>query len=260
VRRRPYATVSCKLSLIANKYRATTDTGPGYPETPASGDSRFVYNVGGIQSITTSQAQADSGMFEASLRDERLLPFEGCGAVSTWIVELPTAWKGFDHSTITDLVLHIRYTALDGGAGCRATVEGGLRDMLNTMALATTRSGLFRAFDLSFEFPDAWYRFQRDKQVTLTLPRTLLPIYATDHAPATEALMLMAVGTGAPASIALTIDGADMTVSQDSAFANTVATRTADPSPINLDTSFVLASPVADKLERLVMLVKYQVS
>ena len=34
-------------------------------------------------------AQNDSGLFEPNLRDERYLPFEGCGAISSWCLELP---------------------------------------------------------------------------------------------------------------------------------------------------------------------------
>jgi Tc toxin complex TcA C-terminal TcB-binding domain len=35
-----------------------------------------------LQSIVTSSAQNDSGMFETNLRDERFLPFENSGVVS----------------------------------------------------------------------------------------------------------------------------------------------------------------------------------
>jgi hypothetical protein len=35
-----------------------------------------------MQSIATSHAQNDSGMFELNFRDERYLPFEGAGAIS----------------------------------------------------------------------------------------------------------------------------------------------------------------------------------
>jgi hypothetical protein len=45
-------------------------------------DPRFRDNVGAIQSITTSSAQNDSGLFELNFRDEWYLPFEGAGAIS----------------------------------------------------------------------------------------------------------------------------------------------------------------------------------
>ena len=50
---------------------------------------RFLDDFGAVQSIATSHAQNDSGLFELNFRDERYLPFEGAGAVSEWRIELP---------------------------------------------------------------------------------------------------------------------------------------------------------------------------
>ena len=44
----------------------------------------------------------------SSLHDERFLPFEGAGAVSSCPLTLPTDLRGFDHLSISDAVLHIR--------------------------------------------------------------------------------------------------------------------------------------------------------
>jgi hypothetical protein len=54
-----------------------------------AGGHRFVDYTGSVQSIVTSGASNDSGLFETNLRDERFLPFEGAGAVSTWQLDLP---------------------------------------------------------------------------------------------------------------------------------------------------------------------------
>ena len=75
----PYTSVSCKLSLISNKYRknVTPKLGAGAPtdndkyNETVGNDDRFVYNIGTIQSIATSTAQNDSGVFELNFRDER---------------------------------------------------------------------------------------------------------------------------------------------------------------------------------------------
>ena len=77
-------------------------------------DPRFTDNFGAIQSIVTSSAQNDSGLFETNLRDERYLPFEGAGVISEWRIELPGDFRAFDYEP--DVVLHLRYTARDGGA------------------------------------------------------------------------------------------------------------------------------------------------
>jgi hypothetical protein len=114
----PHTSVSARLSLVGNRYRKVTSAdniaGTGYPEDPGN-DERFVYNVGSIQSIATSNAQDDSGMFELKFRDERYLPFEGTGAISRWRLELPTAINQFDYDSISDVIVHVKYTAREGG-------------------------------------------------------------------------------------------------------------------------------------------------
>ena len=52
-------------------------------------DDRFSDYFGSLQSIVTSSAQNDSGLFETNLRDERYLPFEDSGVISEWQLELP---------------------------------------------------------------------------------------------------------------------------------------------------------------------------
>src|SRR5579871_2996125 len=83
---------------------------------PTSGeDDRFRDFAGAIQSVVTSTAQNDSGLFELNLRDERRLPFDGAGAISTWHIELPNDVPQFDFESISDVVLHMRYTAREAG-------------------------------------------------------------------------------------------------------------------------------------------------
>lgn len=88
----PYTSVGARLSLVGNRYRKSANpdnvSGTGYAEDDGN-DGRFVYNVGGIQSIATSGSQNDSGLFQLDFRDERYLPFEGAGAISSWRLELP---------------------------------------------------------------------------------------------------------------------------------------------------------------------------
>jgi hypothetical protein len=78
-------------------------------------DSRFVTNWVAMQSIATSHAQNDSGMFELNFGDERYLPYDGAGAISRWRIELPKDCNAFDFETLSDVVLHVKYTARKGG-------------------------------------------------------------------------------------------------------------------------------------------------
>jgi Tc toxin complex TcA C-terminal TcB-binding domain len=84
----PYAGVHCTLSLLKSSLRKAPDVGDGYARTGPE-DERFVDYIGAVQSVVTSTAQNDTGLFEPNLRDERFLPFECAGAESTWKLELP---------------------------------------------------------------------------------------------------------------------------------------------------------------------------
>ncbi|MGB7816857.1 MAG: neuraminidase-like domain-containing protein [Methylotenera sp.] len=109
----PYTSINCKLTLLNSSIRRDKNTQPKYEKS--DDDPRFTYYYGASEAIVTSTANADSGMFETQLRDERFLPFEGSGAISTWRLELPADYPQFDYSTISDVILSIRYTARDGG-------------------------------------------------------------------------------------------------------------------------------------------------
>jgi hypothetical protein len=162
----PYTTISCKLSLLNSKYRKDTDIASGYPENP-SGDSRFNYIFGNVEAITTSSAQNDSGMFEMNFRDERYLPFEGAGAISTWAIELPPAYAQFDYNSISDIILHVKYTAFDDGA-----LSSAASSYLSTILDGTAGSGganLFRLFNLRSEFATQWHQMMYGAAHTLVL-------------------------------------------------------------------------------------------
>ena len=112
----PYTGVNCTLTLVKGSVRHSNALRNGqYARDAESDDARFTDSYGAIQSIVTSSGQNDSGLFETNLRDERYLPFEGAGVISTWRIELPTAFRQFDYETISDVILHLRYTAREGG-------------------------------------------------------------------------------------------------------------------------------------------------
>lgn len=120
--------VKATLTLVANQVRVSTDTGPGYAENPVGSDPRFIYNYGAVpQRIALGNAQDDPGLFLTSisnnLSDQRYLPFENAGAVSSWHLEMPQLSNEVDLSTVGDVVLHLYYTALDGGAALQSVVE-----------------------------------------------------------------------------------------------------------------------------------------
>jgi len=154
----PYSGINCTLTLQSSSIRhSNTLFGNKYGRQ--SDDPRFVDSVGTVQSIVTSGAQNDSGMFETNLRDERYLPFEGQGAISTWRIEMPKSFKSFDYNTISDVVLHVRYTARDGGAQLKAIADQELQTALNDFIRVEGARGLNQMFSLRHEFPTEWSRF-----------------------------------------------------------------------------------------------------
>ncbi len=166
----PYTGVHATLTLVQNSVRRTT-TGAPY-ERNVNGDSRFTDSLGTIQSIATSTGQNDSGLFELNFRDERYLPFEGAGAISQWRIELPKLSNQFDFNTIADVVLHLKYTARDGGETLRTAAQ---------QTLASASGDLVRLFSMKHEFPTEWQRFlhppetQPDQSVPLMLTPNHFP-------------------------------------------------------------------------------------
>ncbi len=156
----PYTTVACTLTLTSNHLRKDPTLLAGkYARDPAAEDPRFRDELAAIQSIATSSAQNDSGLFELSFRDERYLPFEGAGAISSWHLKLNQDFPQFDFSTIADVILHLHYTAREAGELLRAKAVEEFNKKLNELALSENRRGLYRVFDLKREYSDRWYQF-----------------------------------------------------------------------------------------------------
>ena len=100
-----------------------------------------------------------AGCSSPTLRDERYLPFEGAGVISEWRIELSSPLPQFDYDTITDVVMHLRYTAREGGGVLKQQAMAELQRTLNALAQADGNKGLVRAFRLRHEFASAWHRF-----------------------------------------------------------------------------------------------------
>jgi hypothetical protein len=149
----PYTGVHCKLSLLRSSVRVSSLLGDQYARDEMNEDNRFRDYAGAIESIVTSSAQNDSGLFDVSLRDERYLPFEGAGAEGTWRIELPNDVPQFDFESISDVVLHLRYTAREAGHLRSPAVTHVKEDVLQEP------DSLLQLFCLNYDFGDAWNAF-----------------------------------------------------------------------------------------------------
>lgn len=173
----PYTGVHCTLSLTGSEIRISNLAGSGYAFE--DDDPRRQQLFGAIKSIATSHAQNDSGMFTLNFEDDRFLPFEGMGAVSNWIINMPKANNRFDFNTISDVILHVQYTAEDGGATLASAANAHLASVLPEYGMAT--------LSLRQQLPGAFYRFLNpdnagdDQVLSFELVRAHYPFYAPDN-------------------------------------------------------------------------------
>lgn len=127
----PYASVTCLLTQTKSSIRRSPRLRNGSYAREGAEDDRFSDRFGRSEYIVTSSGQYDFGLLDTNLRDERYLPFEGTGVVSEWQLALPatsgTDPRQFDYTTISDIILHLRYTAREGGALLREAAVANLR-------------------------------------------------------------------------------------------------------------------------------------
>ena len=174
----PYTSVNCTLSLLRSTVRRKPLLSDDTYGRTGTQDDRFVDYFGSLDSVVTSSGTNDAGMFETNLRDERFLPFEGAGAVSSWRLELPSDFRPFDYSTIADVILHVRYTARQGGKQLGDQAMAELRDMMSTQ----NKSGLALLFSLPHDFPTEWSSFVNGTQpLKIRLRKDFFPYLVQDE-------------------------------------------------------------------------------
>jgi hypothetical protein len=150
---------NCALRLVRHEFRwDPTVMGNNYLKLTDETDPRFSTVNVPISAIAVSTGQNDSGVFELNFRDERYIAFEGAGAISNWRIELPKDFHEFDYNTITDVVMHLRYTALDGGDKLKGLAEASVKDYVKGAVDLSQDKGLFALFDLRHDFPNEWYK------------------------------------------------------------------------------------------------------
>ena len=171
----PYTTINATLRLQSSSTRINTVAGSQYARTGEL-DERFQSALAGVLSIATSSAQNDSGLFELNLRDERYLPFENAGAISTWRLEMmdEKSLRQFDYNTISDVVIHLRYTAREN-SDLKSAAIGHLNDITTQLGAVP----LQRLFSLRHDFPNEWHVWQRQGQpLAVKLEKHHFPYWA----------------------------------------------------------------------------------
>ncbi|HEY4063110.1 MAG TPA: neuraminidase-like domain-containing protein [Puia sp.] len=102
------------------------------------------------QQIALSAGINDSGLFELNFNDDRYLPFEGTGAVSSWKLSMPGSTNHLVFESITDVIIQLQYCSFDGGKRFREEVQN-----LDTLKEYTGS----RFFILNQQFALQWHTF-----------------------------------------------------------------------------------------------------
>ncbi|MDN5940454.1 MAG: hypothetical protein L0H94_01110 [Nitrospira sp.] len=182
----PYTNLNCIVRLLKHEYRNSkiAASASDYAKKLEEADERFVYNPIPTTAIAVSQGQNDSGVFELTFRDERYLPFEGAGAISSWHLELPQKFRQFDYQTISDVIVHLRYTSSEGGETLKQAAVEHLTGYVESASDLSQREGLFQMLSLKHEFPNEWHRFLHpeagvtSQQLVLGPLKDRLPFFA----------------------------------------------------------------------------------
>lgn len=156
----PYTSISSTLRLVDSEFHINpiaTDK-KSYHKSLDANDDRFRKNNIPISSIAVSSAQKDPGLFELTFKDERYIPFEGAGAISRWRLELPSTFKQWDYTTITDVIMHVRYTSKECGERLTAVAADSVNDFIKSVDGLSQDQGLFAIFDLKAEYATEWAR------------------------------------------------------------------------------------------------------
>jgi len=252
----PFSGVHMTLRLLRSSLRRSEvllgkKYGRGNP------DPRFMDYFGSIESIVTSSGQNDSGLFELNLRDERYVPFEGAGAISSWELELPTAFQSFDYSTISDVILHMRFTAREGGTALRDQAQNELLEAINALVQKAGDTGLYAAFDLHRDFPNEWQALKQQRPVNLLINKDRLPylVQGSGLPVKIKASKWFAELNGDPESYVMKLGG------QDREFTKQALTGVYEPpSPVQWesdDMGLDLEAPSPTELNRLVVVINY---
>jgi hypothetical protein len=193
----PYTGVNTSLTLQSSELRFDSRaSATDYAGASKSDPRRYLKLISPVEAIATSTAQADAGLFEVNFRDERYLPFEGAGAISTWQLEFPSSIPQFDWMTITDVVVQLRYTARDGGDGLRQIAASSVSGRISgKLVILSARS----------DFENAWEQFLNptsdtaDFIMALPVSRDVLPFAVRDRSPVISAITLYPIWNDLPA-------------------------------------------------------------
>ncbi|MHC8346663.1 Tc toxin subunit A-related protein [Pseudomonas sp. RT6P73] len=124
----PYQDIRAVLSQICSGFVTQPEIEGVQYLLDKTGNSSWVQsNLRAHQQVALSTGMDDSGAFQLSFGEERYLPFEGTGAVSSWQLSFPNHRCDDQQkmlASLTDIIVRVRYTARDGGPDFATKVQG----------------------------------------------------------------------------------------------------------------------------------------
>ena len=198
----PNTSVNCSLKMISNHIRLNTamNSENEYEHENDEGiwidDARFRSNNAPITAIAMSEAVNDDGLFQLDFKQERYMPFERAGAISSWHIELGGAntasstgnevLRQFDYGSISDVIIHIDYTARESGGTFKNAVNEYLKDYISN-ANENLEEPFMRLFDLKHEFSTEFHRMLNpvvpggEQVLDITISNDRMPFLARER-------------------------------------------------------------------------------
>jgi hypothetical protein len=142
---------------------------------------------------------------------------------------LPNEFRQFNYDTISDVILHLRYTAVDGGDNLKRAAVASVQGFISSVDELSREEGLFAVFDLKHDFPNEWCQAMQPAANATPTPRVLslnklydrLPLFTKGHTSdeilATDVYLFTSDGLSNPTLGQINGSG-EFTFSQDNPF------------------------------------------
>ncbi|RSL89684.1 hypothetical protein CDV31_015809, partial [Fusarium ambrosium] len=139
----PHTNINAALQLTSHRYRVSTSASKASEYMAQDKDSFRTDHIP-ISAVAISGDGGDPGVFDLTFSGPKYMPFEGAG---------------FDYESISDVLIHIQYTAQEGGALLRATANEAMRNTAKAIKAEGTQDGFWAMFDLKDDFVNECYGF-----------------------------------------------------------------------------------------------------
>lgn len=259
----PYTSISCTLKMNRNEIRLV----PGKSENDQP-TSMKVEDLP-ISSIAVSHGQSDTGMFDMSFggNSDRYGPFEGAGVISDWVLELPSPVPQFDYTSITDVIMQVRYTSKAAEEASQSQASTRVKQYMKEVTSAGPNTSLF---DIRNDFPNEWRRVTQvtpgssetanDVTLNLTEIQKRLPFWTKGRlVTATKTQLVVTTEEGSYPTI--TLHGGHTFEDGSEQFSGAQVLVNSTPMPVNNDWSLRIQRQVGNgRLNGMFMILSYVVS